>query len=97
MTAFIRLNTPPDRYQSVIELAQQAPEVLECHHVAGGDAFVIKVVVASVGQLEALIGRFSPYGTTTTSIVLSSPVAKRIEIGNREKVRHETRDKETRS
>jgi Lrp/AsnC family leucine-responsive transcriptional regulator len=80
VTAFIRLGTPPDRYTRVIELAHQLPEVLECHHLAGGDAFVFKVVVPSVAQLEALISQLSRYGQTTTSIVLSSPVTKSVAI-----------------
>jgi Lrp/AsnC family leucine-responsive transcriptional regulator len=48
------------------------PQVLECYHVAGGDSFVIKLVAASLAQLEEIIGKLSPYGQTITSIVLST-------------------------
>jgi Lrp/AsnC family leucine-responsive transcriptional regulator len=89
ITAFVRLSTPPDRYPRVIELAQQLPEILECHHIAGGDAFVFKVAVVSVVQLEAVIGQLSTYGQTTTSIVLSSPVKKPVAIGSRERMNDE--------
>jgi Lrp/AsnC family leucine-responsive transcriptional regulator len=37
----------------------------------------MKVHVRSVEHLESLIDRLTPYGTTSTSIVLSSPVEKR--------------------
>jgi Lrp/AsnC family leucine-responsive transcriptional regulator len=53
------------------------PEVVEAHHVTGDDCYVCKVHVASVGHLERLIGELGEYGNTTTSIVLSSPVARR--------------------
>jgi hypothetical protein len=37
----------------------------------------MKVHVRSVEHLESLIDRLTPFGTTSTSIVLSSPVEKR--------------------
>ncbi|MDA8097981.1 MAG: Lrp/AsnC family transcriptional regulator [Desulforudis sp.] len=76
LTAFIRVNCPADRYPRIIESATELPEVLECHHVSGGDSFVIKVVASSIPHLESLIKKLSPFGRTTTSIVLSSPVTK---------------------
>jgi len=54
------------------------PEVLECYRVTGSDALVMKVMAASVEHLEALIDRLSAHGPLTTSIVLSTPVARRI-------------------
>jgi len=77
--AFVRLQTSPDRYEDVRAIAQQRRDVLECHHVAGGDAFVLRIVAQSVAQLETLIERLSNYGQTTTSIVLSSPIMKQAE------------------
>jgi Lrp/AsnC family leucine-responsive transcriptional regulator len=37
----------------------------------------MKVHVRSVAHLENLIDRLTPFGTTSTSIVLSSPVERR--------------------
>lgn len=74
ITAFIRCNSPGPQIGAI---ARAAPEVLECHRVTGSDAFILKVVVASVAHLETLIDRFLPYGQSTTSIVLSSPVPER--------------------
>jgi Lrp/AsnC family leucine-responsive transcriptional regulator len=54
------------------------PEVLECHRATGADSFIMKVAVASVEHLEALIDRLTPFGSTSTSIVLSSPVTRNI-------------------
>ena len=74
--AFIRMNTPSDQYPPLIAWLSSLPQALECHHLTGSESFIIKVVVASIADLETLIGQLSDYGQTTTSIVLSSPVAK---------------------
>ncbi|MHB0858056.1 MAG: Lrp/AsnC family transcriptional regulator [Anaerolineae bacterium] len=74
--AFIRLRTPAQHYRPVIALAESSSQVLECYHVSGDDAFVLKVVVSTMEDLEALIGRLSPYGQTSTAIVLSTSVRK---------------------
>lgn len=77
ITAFIRMSINSDVSAKLIKLIQELPEVRECHRGTGGDSFILKVSVASVGHLESLIDRLVPFGTTTTSIVLSSPVTKR--------------------
>ena len=78
ITAFIRITVPGERYPAFTSLVRQLEEVLECHHLTGADAFIIKAVVSSIAHLETLITRLSPYGQTTTSIVLSSPVMRRV-------------------
>jgi Lrp/AsnC family leucine-responsive transcriptional regulator len=65
-------------YSRIIEVAENAAEVLECHRGTGGDSFILKVAVGDVGHLQNLIDRLTPYGITTTSIVLSSPVKSRV-------------------
>ncbi|MCB9076676.1 MAG: Lrp/AsnC family transcriptional regulator [Anaerolineaceae bacterium] len=77
MTVFIRLSTTGSQYPALIELIQQLPEVMECHHLTGADSFIMKVVVGSIAHLEKLITRLSTFGPTTTSIVLSSPLKRR--------------------
>ena len=76
VAAFVRMQVPAERYPRLIALATKLPEVLECHHVSGSDSFILKVVVPSIPHLEELISRLSAYGSTMTSIVLSSPVRK---------------------
>lgn len=77
VTAFIRMSISGVDYSHIIEVAQESPEVLECHRGTGGDSFIMKVAVASVEHLQTVIDKLTPYGITTTSIVLSSPVKKR--------------------
>lgn len=78
ITAFIRISVPGERYPAFTGLVRQLIEVQECHHLTGADAFIIKAVVSSIPHLETLITRLSVYGQTTTSIVLSSPVTRRV-------------------
>ena len=77
MLAVIRMSVMGDVLGRITAVAQAMPEVLECHRGTGADSFIMKVAVASVAHLEALIDRLTPYGTTSTSIVLSSPVPRR--------------------
>lgn len=78
ITAFIRMSITGVDYSHIIEVVSESTEVLECHRGTGNDSFIMKVAVADVGHLQTLIDRLTPYGITTTSIVLSSPVKSRI-------------------
>ncbi|REJ77567.1 MAG: Lrp/AsnC family transcriptional regulator [Acidobacteria bacterium] len=78
VTAFLRMSITGVDYSHIVEVAQESDEVLECHRGTGGDSFIMKVAVESVEHLQTLIDKLTPYGITTTSIVLSSPVKKRV-------------------
>ena len=81
ITAFLRMSITGVDYSHIIEVAEQSKEILECHRGTGGDSFIMRVVVSSVEHLQEVIDRLTPYGITTTTIVLSSPVKRRtIEI-----------------
>ena len=77
ITAFVRMSITGVDYSHIIEVAEQSTEVLECHRGTGGDSFIMKVAVSSVEHLQQMIDRLTPYGITTTTIVLSSPVRSR--------------------
>jgi len=78
ITAFVRMSITGVDYSHIIEVAQESNEVLECHRGTGGDSFIMKVAVSSVEHLQEVIDRLVPYGITTTTIVLSSPVKRRV-------------------
>lgn len=77
ITAFIRMSISGVDYSKIIRVAEESSEVLECHRGTGGDSFILKVAVSDVEHLQNLIDRLVPFGITTTSIVLSSPVKRR--------------------
>jgi Lrp/AsnC family transcriptional regulator, leucine-responsive regulatory protein len=74
IVAFVRLTSPGDLAPQLETMAAETPEVLESHRVTGTESFVLKVAVTSIEHLERIVVKFLPYGQTTTSIVLSSPV-----------------------
>jgi len=78
ITAFIRMSISGVDYSYIIEVAEKSGEVLECHRGTGNDSFILKVAVSDVEHLQNLIDKLTPYGITTTSIVLSSPVKRRV-------------------
>ena len=75
--AFIRMTCDGQHYYRVMEFVQTLEEVRECHHLTGGDAFLLKVMTTSMDALEALIEALLPYGNPVTSVVLSTPVERR--------------------
>jgi len=75
--AFVRVSVPREKYPKFTILVNQLPQVIECHHVTGVEAFILKVAVGSVEELETLVGKVGQYGATMTSVVLSSPVKRR--------------------
>lgn len=55
------------------------PNVLECHHVAGEDCYILKVAAPGVESLEGLLKELRGLGqpvTTRTTIVLSTVFEK---------------------
>lgn len=76
--AFMRMSISGVDYSHIIEVAKNSSEVIECHRGTGGDSFIMKIAVADVEHLQNLIDKLTPYGITTTSIVLSSPVKSRV-------------------
>lgn len=77
VAAYIRIRPNPGQLPRIAELAQQIPEVVECHRVTGEDCFILKVHIPAIDQLDRLLDCFLLYGSTTTSIIQSSPVPLR--------------------
>jgi Lrp/AsnC family transcriptional regulator, leucine-responsive regulatory protein len=77
ITAFVRLTCDGNRYRPFLKFLPTLDAVQECHHLTGGDAFLLKVILSSVGQLEDLIEKLLPYGSPTTSMVLSTPLERK--------------------
>ena len=72
--ALISLSVAPSQRDELVELMKNSKEVLQCYHVTGAYTFLIKVSCGSMPQLEHLILQFQKLGTTSTQIILSTPV-----------------------
>lgn len=63
--------------QAFLAAVQQAPAVLECHHIAGDFSYMLKVRVASTGAYEDFLNRtikhLAGIRRTQSLIALSSP------------------------
>lgn len=77
LSAFVRVRPNPGQLANVTELARRIPEVVECHRITGDDCLILRVHFPSMAQLDRLLDRFLLYGTTTTSIVQSTPIPPR--------------------
>ncbi|MEV8585362.1 Lrp/AsnC family transcriptional regulator [Streptomyces sp. NPDC051180] len=75
--AFVRLRYPHGNYKPFHDLLDATTEILEAHHVTGDDCFVLKVAARSMRHLEEITGKISTLGSVTTSVVYSSPLARR--------------------
>jgi Lrp/AsnC family leucine-responsive transcriptional regulator len=75
--AFVRVRSEGRSQRSFLDAVATMPEVLECHHVTGEDCYVVKVAACSMSDLEQVVADLARYGSTTTSIVFSSPVPRR--------------------
>ncbi|MET8755235.1 Lrp/AsnC family transcriptional regulator [Streptomyces sp. NPDC004667] len=75
--ALVRLRYPHGNYKPFHDFLAATPDILEAHHVTGDDCFVLKVAARSMAHLEEVTGRISGLGAVTTSVVYSSPLARR--------------------
>ena len=77
LCAYVRVRPNAGQLGRIADLAGEIPEIVECHRITGEDCFILKVYLPAMDQLDRLLDRFLVYGTTTTSIVQSSPVPPR--------------------
>ena len=82
VTAFIAVRYAPTAFVGTepgVEALADNPSVLECHHVAGDDCYILKVAAPSLVELERVIRQLRGSGdsvSTRTTIVLSSVFEK---------------------
>jgi Lrp/AsnC family leucine-responsive transcriptional regulator len=77
IAAYIRIRPNSGQLPKIAELAQQIAEVVECYRVTGEDCFILKVYIPAIDQLDRILDSFLLYGSTTTTIIQSTPVPLR--------------------
>jgi Lrp/AsnC family leucine-responsive transcriptional regulator len=78
ITAFIRMSVVGDVLAKLTARVRSMKEIVECHRGTGEDSFIMKVNVVSVEHLKEVIDHLTPYGTTSTSLVLTSIVERNL-------------------
>ena len=63
--------------KNFVDRLKRAAEVLECHHVAGADSYLLTVVARDLPDLERFLASINGFGETRTSIVFSTPIPRR--------------------
>lgn len=64
-----------------LDFCHSSPEVMECYRISGEHNYVLKVLTHTTQELEEFENRCDQYGTYTTMIVMSSPIAYKNLIG----------------
>ena len=77
IAAIVRIRPAAQQLRKIPELALDTPEVVACHCITGEDCFLLELHLRDMDDLEEILDRFVLFGQTTTSIVHSSPVARR--------------------
>lgn len=78
LQALVRVRPMPGMLQKVDKMIQNLPQCIECDKVTGEDCFVMRLVVQSIEQLDALLDGLAEYAQCNTSIVKSTPVMRRL-------------------
>lgn len=82
VTAFVAVryaNGVGDNKDEEVRMLANHPSVLECHHVAGEDCYMLKVATPSIDSLEGLLRELKQHAqpvSTRTTIVLSTVFEK---------------------
>lgn len=78
LAALIRIRPMPGELHRVARLLAKKPNIVECDRVTGDDCFIAKALLQNVGELERLIDDILQLATTSTAIIQSSPVKRRM-------------------
>ncbi|MFN7938648.1 MAG: Lrp/AsnC family transcriptional regulator [Bryobacteraceae bacterium] len=73
----VRVSGSESLARRLVALASETPQIVECHRCTGEESFALQVRVRSVEELEKLIDRLTPFGMTSTSLILSAPFRRK--------------------
>lgn len=76
--AFVSVDMEPAKYKIFMEYAKSSPYIVECHHVIGSNCLILKIMVESTEELEAVIDTIKESGRTQTSVILSSLIEHKV-------------------
>jgi len=78
LQAIVRIRPMPGKLHLVQKLLGEIPEVAECDKVTGDDCFVARLHIRSIGQLDGILDRISDKAETSSAIVKSKPIERRL-------------------
>ncbi|CAB3784058.1 HTH-type transcriptional regulator LrpC [Paraburkholderia caffeinitolerans] len=78
LQAIVRVKPLPGQLHLVEEVIRRIPEFIECDKVTGDDCFIARLYLHSIDQLDEILGKVTERAETSTAIVKSTPVARRL-------------------
>ncbi|CAM2182175.1 Lrp/AsnC family transcriptional regulator, leucine-responsive regulatory protein [Paraburkholderia sacchari] len=78
LQAIVRVKPLPGQLHLVEEVIRRIPEFIECDKVTGDDCFIARLYLHSIDQLDEILNKVTERAETSTAIVKSTPVARRL-------------------
>ena len=78
LEAIVRIKPRPGKLAQVEELIEKQLRIISCDRVTGDDCYVAKLVLRSITELDELLGPFHVCAETSTSIIKSSMIKRRL-------------------
>ncbi len=78
VTAIIQMGQLKCDTRKVLEVLKSMPAIIECYSTTGNTCFFLKAAVPSIQHLNQLLESLVPYGHTTTSVILETPIAHKV-------------------
>lgn len=76
--ALIFISAKPEQHSDFLALLEHEPQVLQCFRVTGSYSYIVKANCADIESLESLITDLQEMGSTSTQIILSTPVNRQL-------------------
>jgi Lrp/AsnC family leucine-responsive transcriptional regulator len=78
LQAIVRIRPMPGKLAAVQKLLADIREFSECDKVTGDDCFIGRLHLRSIEQLDQILDRIADKAETSTSIVKSQPIKRRL-------------------
>ncbi|NIF76796.1 Lrp/AsnC family transcriptional regulator [Paraburkholderia sp. Cy-641] len=78
LQAIVRVKPLPGQLHLVEDVIRRIPEFVECDKVTGDDCFICRLYLHSIEQLDEILAKVTERAETSTAIVKSTPVARRL-------------------
>ncbi|MDR6387857.1 Lrp/AsnC family transcriptional regulator [Paraburkholderia phenoliruptrix] len=78
LQAIVRVKPLPGQLHLVEDVIRRIPEFVECDKVTGDDCFICRLYLHSIEQLDEILSKVTERAETSTAIVKSTPVARRL-------------------
>ncbi|EIM75916.1 AsnC family transcriptional regulator [Nitratireductor aquibiodomus RA22] len=77
LEAIVRFKPFPGKVHLLSEMIVMTDRIVQCDKVTGEDAFVARILLKDISELDEVLEAFSAHASTQTSVVKSSPVRMR--------------------